>query len=176
MRRQVRTGLMLGLIATLAVACASDKGPAEAALKAADEAVTAVKGEAARYMPEQARTLEAALASAKEKFGKGDYTGTLTEAQALPAKAKDLSAAVATKKAELTRAWEGLSGGMPQVLDAIKARVDILSQAKKLPANMTADKLASAKAGVAELTQSWTTATEAFKAGNSRTPSLKPRR
>jgi hypothetical protein len=57
-----------GLIVTLAMACASDKGPAEAALKAADEAVTAVKGEAARYIPEQARALDASLASAKEKI------------------------------------------------------------------------------------------------------------
>ncbi len=44
--------------------------------------------------------------------------------------------------------------------------MDILSQAKKLPATMTADKLAAAKAGLAELTESWTAATEAFKAGN----------
>jgi len=157
---------MLGLVVTLAVACASDKGPAEAALKAADEAISAVKAEAARYMPEQARALEASLASAKDKFGKGDYTAALTEAQALPAKAKDLAAAVAAKKAELTRAWQCMSTRKPQVVDAIKSRVDILSQAKKLPANMTADKLATAKAGLAELTQSWTAATEAFKAGN----------
>jgi hypothetical protein len=44
--------------------------------------------------------------------------------------------------------------------------MDILSQAKKLLANMTADKLAMAKGALAELTQSWTVATEAFKAGD----------
>ena len=94
------------------------------------------------------------------------YKAALTEAQALPAKAKDLATAAAAKKAELTKAWEGVSAGMPQVVDAIKGRVDVLSQAKKLPATMTADKLGAAKAGLAELTQSWTAATEAFKAGN----------
>ena len=166
MRWHVRTLMVLGLIGMLAAGCASDKGPAEAALKAAEEAITAVKGEAARYVPDQAKALDTALAAAKDKLGKGDYKAALTEAQALPAKAKDLAAAAAAKKAELTKAWDGLSAGLPSVVDAIKGRVDVLSQAKKLPATMTADKLGVAKAGLAELTQSWTAATEAFKAGN----------
>jgi hypothetical protein len=166
MHRYIRTFMALGLVGVLAIGCASDKGPAETAIKAAETAITAAAGEAARYVPDQAKALEAALAAAKEKFSKGDYTAALADAQALPGKAKDVAAAVAAKKAELTKAWEGMSAGMPQVVDAIKSRVDILSQAKKLPATMTADKLAAAKAGLAELTQSWTTATEAFKGGN----------
>jgi hydroxyethylthiazole kinase-like sugar kinase family protein len=52
------------------------------------------------------------------------------------------------------------------VVEAIKGRVDILSQSKKLPANMTADKLATAKSGLGEITQQWTAATEAYKGGN----------
>ena len=44
--------------------------------------------------------------------------------------------------------------------------MDILSQSKKLPANMTADKLASVKWGLGEVTQQWTAATEAYKGGN----------
>ena len=180
MRRYVRTLMVLGLVGALAAGCASDKGPAEAALKAAEEAITAVKGETARYVPDQAKALDAALASAKDKFGKGDYKAALTEAQALPAKAKDLATVATAKRAELTKAWEGVSAGMPQVMDAIKSRVGVLSQAKKLPANMTADKLGAAKAGLAELTQSWAAATEAFKAGNvpdavARATAMKPK-
>ena len=166
MRRYVRALMFLSLVGVFVAGCASDKGPAEAALKAAEEAITAAKGEAARYVPDQTKALEAALAAAKDKFGKGDYKAALTEAQALPAKAKDLAAAAAAKKAELTKAWDGLSAGLPSVVDAIKGRVDVLSQAKKLPATMTADKLAAAKAGLAGLTQSWTAASESFKAGN----------
>ena len=37
---------------------------------------------------------------------------------------------------------------------------------KKLPANTTADKLATAKARLAEFMQAWTAATEAFKASD----------
>jgi hypothetical protein len=166
MRRYVGVFMVLGLIGALVAGCASDKAPAEAALKAAEQAVNAARTEAARFVPDQAKALEAGLASAKDKFGKGDYKGALAEAQALPAKAKDVLAAATAKKAELTQAWEGVSAGMPKVVDAIKSRVDILSQAKKLPASMTKDKLTAAKAGLAELTQSWASASDAFKAGN----------
>ena len=57
----------------------------------------------------------------------------------------------------------------PKIFEAnrdIKSRVDILSQAKKLPAGMTADSLAAAKSGLAEITAQWTAATEASKSGN----------
>jgi hypothetical protein len=55
---------------------------------------------------------------------------------------------------------------MPKVVETIKGRVEILSQSRKLPANMTADKLASAKSGLGEITQQWTAANEAYKGGN----------
>ncbi len=166
MRRHIRAFLSLVLAGWLLASCASDKAPAEAAIKAAEEAVNAAKVEASRYVPDQARALEASLASAKEKASKGDYKGALADAQALTPKARELAAAAAAKKAELTRAWEGMSAGMPKVVDAIKSRVDVLSQAKKLPAGMTADKLAAAKQGLSDLTQGWTAATDAFKGGN----------
>jgi hypothetical protein len=55
---------------------------------------------------------------------------------------------------------------MPKVVEAIKSRVDILSQSKKLPAGMTAEKLAEAKTGLAEITKQWTEATAASTGGN----------
>ena len=89
----------------------------------------------------------------------------LSEAPALTSKAQELASAAAAKKAELTKSWEGLSSGMPRVVEAIKSRVDILSQSKKLPAGMNADTLAQAKAGLSEITQQWRAATEASKSG-----------
>jgi hypothetical protein len=82
------------------------------------------------------------------------------------AKAKDLGAAAAAKKAELTKAWEEVSSGVPQPAAAIKSRVDILSQSKKLPAALDKAKLDGAKTDLAALNQSWTEASEAFKSGN----------
>jgi hypothetical protein len=49
---------------------------------------------------------------------------------------------------------------------AIQSRVDILSQSKKLPAGLDKAKLEGAKAGLTALNQTWTEASEAYKAGN----------
>ena len=146
--------------------CASDKAPAEAAIAAAEQAVSATLTEASKLVPDQVQGLQAALTSAKDKFAKGDYTGALADAKTVPDKAKEVAAAAAAKKADLTKTWEGLSAGLPGVVEAIKSRVDILSQSKKLPANMTADTLAQAKSGLDEITQQWTSAGDAFKGGN----------
>ena len=167
MHRHVYNFVIMILAATLLAACGSgDKGPAETALKAAEEAINSAKGEASKYMPDQVSSLESALASTREKLSKGDYKAVLSEAPALTSKAQEIASAAAAKKAELTKSWEGLSSGMPRVVEAIKSRVDILSQSKKLPAGMSAETLAQAKAGLSEITQQWTAATEASKGGN----------
>jgi hypothetical protein len=159
-------GAALLLSVPILMGCASDKGPAEAAIKTAEEAVGATVPEASKYVPDQAKSLLAALDAAKEKFAKGDYTAALGDAKGLADKAKEVASAASAKKAELTKAWEGLSAGMPKVLEAIKDRVGILSKSKKLPANLTAEKFASAKSGLDEITQQWTAATESANGGN----------
>jgi len=167
MYRHVYSFIILILAATLLGACgADDKGPAETALKAAEEAINTAKVEAGKYMPDQAKSLESGLAAVREKLNKGDYKAVLSEAAALTSKAQEVASAAAAKKAELSKSWEGLSSGMPRVVEAIKSRVDILSQSKKLPAGMSAETLAQAKAGLNEITQQWTAATEASKGGN----------
>ena len=122
--------------------------------------------EASKYVPDQAKSLQAALAAVKEKFAKGEYAAALNDAKSLTDKAKDVASAAGAKKAELAKAWDDLSAGMPKVLDAIKGRVDILSKSKKLPANLTAEKFASAKSGLDEMTQQWTAATASASSGN----------
>jgi len=128
--------------------CATDKGPAQAAIAAAETAVNSALAEASKYLPDQARSLQAGLAAAKEKFDKGDYAAAISEAKAVADKAGQVASAASARKAELTKSWESLNAGMPRVVESIKSRVDILSQSKKLPANMTADKLAAAKSGL----------------------------
>jgi hypothetical protein len=155
------------ILAAVWLSCGSaDKAPAEAALKGAEEAVNVAKADVSKYMPDQAKSLDAALVAAREKFNKGDFKGALADAQAVTSKAKEAASAAAKKKEELSKAWEDLSSGMPKVVDAIKSRVDILSQSKKLPAGMSAETLSQAKAGLNEITQQWAAATEASKGGN----------
>jgi hypothetical protein len=167
MRRHIYSFIIMIAAATLIAACgSSDKGPAETALKAAEEAINSAKGEASKYMPDQVKALDSSLAATREKLSKGDFKAVLSEAPALTSKAQDLASAAAKKKAELTKSWEDMSAGMPKVVEAIKSRVDILSQSKKLPAGMNAETLAQAKAGLSEITQQWNAATEASKGGN----------
>jgi hypothetical protein len=156
--------LLAGLM--MVVGCSRDKEPAEAAIKAAEAAVGAAKAEAAKYVPDQVKGVEDALKAAKDAFEKKEYTQALTAAKDLPAKAKDISTAAAAKKAELTKAWEEMAAGLPKVVEAIKSRVDILSKSKKLPANLDKAKFEGAKADLAEITQTWTDADNAFKGGN----------
>src|SRR4029453_5612190 len=137
MHRHVYSFIIMILTAILIAACGSgDKGPAETALKAAEAAIDSAKGEASKYMPDQVKSLESALSSAREKLSKGDYKGVLSEAPALTSKAQEIASAAAAKKAELAKSWEDMSAGMPKVVEAIKSRKNILSQRKNIPAGM----------------------------------------
>ena len=156
--------LLLGSV--MFVGCASDKGPAEQAVKAAEEAINSTKAEAAKYVPDQVKSLESALAAVKDKFAKGEYKAAISEAQALAGKAKGVVDAAKAKKEELTKTWTNLNEGLPKMVEAIQSRVDILSQSKKLPANLTAEKFAEAKSGLAAAKEEWAKALENFKAGN----------
>src|SRR5512140_1693566 len=105
----------------LLVACNADKGPADVAIKAADQAITAAAPEAQKYVPEQLTAARDALKAAQDMFAKGDYKGALAAATELGPKAKDLLAAAAAKKDELTKSWTEISGSLPQMVEAIKS-------------------------------------------------------
>jgi len=168
MKRNI-VGLVIVLFVStlMLVACGSgDKGPAELAVKAAEEAFNASKGEAAKYVPDEVKSMEGALAAMKDKLAKGEYKAVITEAQAFTEKAKGLPDAAKAKKEELTKSWTDLSQGVPKMVEAVQSRVDMLSKSKKLPANLTAEKFADAKSGLASAKEEWAKALESFKAGN----------
>lgn len=167
MQKRSATLLAIVIAVFLASGCGNkDKGPAEVAIKAAESAVSGAKDEAMKIVPDQVKGLEDALAAAKDKFAKGEFAGALADAGALPEKVKSVTAAAMAKKDELTKNWTEMSEGLPKMLDAVKSRVDILSQAKKLPANVPADKFEAAKTALAAATGDWTKAQDAFKAGS----------
>ena len=154
------------LVAALAAGCANQKAPAEAALKAADDAFAAIKAEAANYVPDQARGVEDAIAAARDQFAKNDFAAALTSAQAIPARIEELKAAVTTKKNELTATWTSMSEGLPGMVQAIQSRVDILSKSKRLPQGLDQATFDGAKANLAAATSTWSEATTAFGAGH----------
>ncbi|MBP7342827.1 MAG: hypothetical protein PHG54_11985 [Smithellaceae bacterium] len=153
--------------AVLLMACGeAGKEPAQLAIKAAEEAVGAAKTEAGKIIPDEVAQLENALASVKEKLSGGKYKEALTDAQALVAKAKEVVASAQSKKDELTKQWTELSQGLPKMVAAVESRVNILSQAKKLPANLTAEAFEETKSGLAAAKADWAKAQESFSSGN----------
>ena len=148
------------------VACARDKQPAEAAIKQAAQAIEQIRGEASRYAPDQFKQLEDSLKAAQDSFAKKDYKAALDAATNLGVKAQEVAKAAADKKAELKKSWDDLSAGIPQMMQAIKGRLDILAHAKKLPAGMDKDKLAALTSGYDDAMKQFQQAKDAASAGD----------
>jgi hypothetical protein len=147
-------------------ACSRDKEPAEQALKAATEAVEGARAEGSKFAAEQFQALEDQLKAAKDQFDKKEYTQALQAAGGIAAKAQEVVKAAADKKAELTASWQEFEAGIPQMMDAVKSRLDILGQAKKLPSGMDKDTLAALQSGFEAAGQAFEEAKSAAAAGD----------
>ena len=158
--------LLVVLLAALLLACARDKEPAEAAIKQAAQAIEQIRGEASRYAPDQFKQVEDSLRTAQDSFAKKDYKAALEAATDLGVKAQEVAKAAADKKAELKKSWEDMSAGIPQMMQAIKGRLDILAHAKKLPAGMDKDKLAALTSGYDDAMKQFQDAKDAASAGD----------
>jgi hypothetical protein len=155
----------LALIVAVA-ACASQKEPADAAIKSAQSAFSAVSAEAQKYVPDQAKAVQDGLTAAQTAFTNGDYASALTQAQALPARITALGAAISAKKAELTTQWNTMSAGIPKLVEALSSRVDMLTKSKGLPKGITKETVTAAQSGVATAKQDWQAATSAASSGD----------
>lgn len=159
--------ILLVVFGLFVTSCGSaNKDAATAAIKVAEESWNAAKGEVAKYIPDQAKGVDDAIKSAKESFDKGNFDAALASAKTIPDKVKELTAAAAAKKAQLAKSWEEMSGGLPKMLDAVKSRLSILSQSKKLPEGMDKTKLESAKGGYEAAAKMWDDAKAAYSSGN----------
>jgi hypothetical protein len=150
----------------LAVGCGKYKRLADTAIKTADTAVASAGDDVAKYAADQWKQITDSVASAKDSYAKGDYKAAIASLQDIGPKIQAAQAAASAKKTELENAWTNLSAGVPQMIDAIKSRVDILSSSKKLPKGMDKAQVVSARSGLDAATSAWTSAQEAFKSGN----------
>jgi hypothetical protein len=148
-------------------ACGSaQKEVTEAALNAAQSAITVAQGEAAKYAPDQLKAAQGAMRGARDALAKGDYETALKGARDASSKAKDLAAAAAAKKEELTNAWSSLSASIPRQMQEVKNRLDAYSHGAKMPAGMDKTRLDDAKTQYEQLKQGIADATAAFNQGN----------
>jgi len=155
------------VISLFLVACVSaNKEPAAVAIKAAEDAFNAIKGEAMKYVPDKAQGVKDAITVAKASFDKGNFDEALETAKAIPEKVKVLTTAVEVKKTELTRSWEAISDETSGMLDAIKGKLESLSASKKLPKTLNKAKLEAAKADYEAASKMWDEAKSTFSGGN----------
>ena len=67
--------------------------------------------------------------------------------------------------AEAQEEWTDLSTKMPQMVDAIQSRVDILSKSKKLPKDLDKASFETVKTNLESLKAEWTEAGTEFASG-----------
>jgi hypothetical protein len=162
----MRKLLVLGLMVLPLLIVGCGKGPAEAALKAADEAIARVAPEAQKFVPDQFKAVTDAAAAAKASFDKGDYAAALAAAKDLPAKATEVMAAATARKDELMGTWNTLSKDMPIMVADWQKKIDELGARKKLPVGVDKARLEEIKARLGGLTEQWAKATAAFNGGD----------
>jgi hypothetical protein len=167
--------LWIGLMAAavLAAGCANQKEPATKAVAAAEAALSALSGDAAKFLPEDLGKVQGSLTALKDSLAKGDFKAVVAGAPALTASLESLKSAVAGKKSEFEAAnasamtaWSALSTDLPKMVSAIESRVGVLSGAKMLPKNVSREAFDAAKAGLDMMKGVWGEASAAATSGN----------
>jgi hypothetical protein len=156
--------LALASLAVFAAAC--NKGPAEEALKAADQALAAARPEIETYVPEELTPLTAAMQAARSQLEQGHYTEALRVAQGMPVRIQAALAAAAAKKEQLVAAWNEASAGLPSLVQSITARLAELAAAPRLPKGLDEATLAAAQTDLGSVAQVWGEAKAAYQGGD----------
>ena len=167
-RPQKNYALALLTAAALALgACANQMEPAQQAIATIDTAVAAASTEAAKYVPEQYKDLQAKVASLKASFNNKDYAAVLAAAPAVLDQARSIGAGAALKKEELdtklTNGWAALTASLPAQVSAVQAKLNSLGKMSKPPQGID---LPGAQAAFGDAPAEWKQATTAFAAGN----------
>jgi hypothetical protein len=157
---------LMVVISLILVACSSNKEPAAAAIKAGEDAFNAAKTEAMKFVPDQVKSVEDVIKAAKASFDKGNFDEALNTAKAITDKVKEMNAAVAARKENLARNWAEISLGVPEMLEAIKSRLDTLKASKRLPKTLDKAKLEGAEKHYEIAATIWDVAKSFFSEGN----------
>lgn len=157
-------------VATAAIAlasgCAGAKGKADAAIAAAEQAVTAIGPDGMKVLPLEVGRLTAAITAAKDTAAKGDYAAALSAVAEIPAQAKDLAAGLPAKAAQLTAELDTLGFAMTKNLAAVQAKLDEIARTRRMPKGLDAAKVTSLKETVASATSEWSAAMADIKNGD----------
>jgi len=156
---------VLLLLPALAGSGCSPKGATEMAIKATESAYAPVKEKLEGAMPDEAKSIEARIATAKEDMAKGEYKAALEGIKDVPTEIKDLEGKLDAKLAELKTSWDGMEDAVPNAQKTLSEQVEKLGKMKKLPKGTAPAALDQAKSDLAQGEQAWTDA-KAAQSGN----------
>src|SRR5262245_2079491 len=168
--KSFRSLLFLVVLALVASACTNYKEPAQQAIGQAETALHAIAVDAQKYLPDKYKEVQESIDAAKASFEKNDYKNALAQVKDLPAKVAALATEVTAAKqsaiAALTDQWNSMSADLPNMVNAIQTRVEMLSKSKKLPKNIDQATFDAAKTGLDDLKSTWNSASQSFNSGN----------
>ena len=163
--KTVKKLLMLMVISAFAVACSSDREPAEAAVTGLESAVAAAKPNIEQFAADRLAGVEAAVAGVRTKFDAGNNAGALAD---VPAATNTLTAAAeaaAARRAQLATDWATFAG-MPATVGQIKSKVDELSAMRRLPRGMDRAQFDGIKSSLESVTDLWDAASNVYGKGD----------
>lgn len=155
---------MLLVASTLAVACSSEKEPAQATLNGLETAVAAVKPDIERFAPDRMPGVDNALNAVKAKFDDGNYAGALSDMQGASSMLTAAAEAAPARKAQLSADWATFAS-MPAMIGRIKAKVAELDAMRRLPRGLDKARLDGAKFSL-DATELWDDASDAHDKGH----------
>ena len=161
----VKKLIALVLTAGVTVACASQKAPAEMALKGLEQAVTAATPEIEMFAADQMPGLTGAVDAAKKKLEGGDYAGVITDVQTVTQTLSAAAQTAAATKAEVTTEWATFAA-LPAMVGQVTAKLTELTAMRRLPAGMTKTTVDDAKVSLDKVNALWTEASGAFEKGD----------
>lgn len=152
--------------------CGSQQEPATKALEAAKSALESVRQEASEFAPEKLKAVDEAIGRVQKQFDEKNFADVLTSAPVVTNQIAELKNAVTEGKsraeaamAEAKDMWPKLAEELPKMSEALKAKLDALAKAKKLPEGIDQANLDYSKQGFDEMSKDWAAAQEAFTAG-----------
>ena len=162
--------VIVAFVAIAAVACASQKEPAEKALAELDTSLAKISELAEKYMPEEFSEVQATLAGLKASYDGGDYgavvMGAPKAAKAIGKLQADSIIAKANYAKQMSEEWGKVATAVPEQIAAVDKQIVRYTSRGRTPKGVD-------KAGFKELVASfdaakaaWGEAGEAGNAGN----------
>jgi hypothetical protein len=161
----VKRLLMFVVTATFAVACSSEKEPAQAAVNGLETAVAAARPDIERFAADRMVAVDDALKTVKAKLDAENYAGAIADVPGATSTLKDAAEAAAARKTQLSTDWATFAG-MPALVGQVKGKVAELDAMRRLPRGMTKDRLDGAKSSLDAATTLWDDATDAHDKGH----------